>query len=268
MLNYLKRLIPRKPPHFKKEKFLDKTFLTKGITLNKADYDDAWLFALGLRSKFIMDVGPNQGQSTLKLLYGDQVEKIWLIEPNPQALSLAAEHLIYNQLAHKAHFISKLASNEDGSTIDFHTVGAGAAGSIYPGHAKSANKAGQYIEVETTTIDRILTKSTQVPDLVKIDVEGAEKDVLNGATGLAAELHTAFMVEMHATPEQGMKENADQVLNWCSSVGYQAWYLKEKTALNQAQPIEHRGRCHLLLLPADHSFPAYLTSINQGDAVS
>lgn len=64
MLQYLKRLIPRKPPHFKKEKFLDKTFFTKGFTLNKADYDYAWLFALGLRSEFIMDLGPNQGQST------------------------------------------------------------------------------------------------------------------------------------------------------------------------------------------------------------
>lgn len=196
-------------------------------------------------------------------MYGGQVGKIWLIEPNPQALSIPAEHLIYNQLSHKAQFISKLASDEDGSIIDFHTVGAGSAGSIYPCHVKSANKAGQHLEVETTTLDKILAKSTQIPDLVKIDVEGAEKDVLKGAKELAAKQHSAFMVEMHATPEQGMKANAEQVLSWCSSVGYQAWYLKEKAVLNQAQAIEHRGRCHLFLLPEETDFPDYLNDIQQ-----
>ena len=55
------------------------------------------------------------------------------------------------------------------------------------------------IDVPTTTIDEFCARQGILPDLIKIDVEGAELAVLKGAreTIRAAGKHLALFVEMH-----------------------------------------------------------------------
>ncbi len=72
------------------------------------------------------------------------------------------------------------------------------------------------------------------------------------------------MVEMHSQPELPMQENAALVLDWCRENGYTPWYMKEAVAMDQPEMIEHRGRCHLLLLPDAEPYPQGLAAIPQG----
>ena len=72
---------------------------------------------------------------------------------------------------------------------------------------------------------------------------------------------------MHSPPELTMDKNAELVINWCENNCYQAWYLKEKIKLINAEQIAHRGRCHLLLLPEHDTFPKYLIPIAQGSKI-
>ena len=233
----------------------------------KTDYDDAWFLACATRARSIVDVGANVGyKSLLAQLAPREVEldEIVLIDANPLALAAAAEGLILNSMSDRARFISAFAGASEGKKLEFWTVGTGAAGSVYASAARTAARRGRSIEVIETTLDRLVGRRTQAPDLVKIDVEGAECDVLCGAAELARTNATRFLVEMHAPEDRPMHQNATNVLGWCHDVGYRAWYLADHVELMSPERIEHRGRCHLLLQPVSWDYPEWLVCIPQG----
>jgi len=235
----------------------------KGTINKQPDYDGAWCLALALHSKIVYDVGANIGQNAILILYSQTIQKIVLIDANPEALSMAAENLILNNISQNAIFIPAFASNKSDGTMKFWTIGAGAAGSMFSTHAKSAKEAGSYYYVPNITLDYLSEYYGFFPDYVKIDVEGAEYLVLEGSKKIASQRNCKFLVEMHSSPELPMKTNATRILNWCDENDYCAWYLKEHTILKSLKQIQNRGRCHLLLLPSNNQFPSYLEGISQ-----
>ena len=244
---------------------LDRPYETVVGTIRQdPDYDDAWLLALAQEAKKVFDIGCNMGQSTLILMHPGTIQKIVLVDPNPTALSIAAQNLILNGLSAEAHFVCAFAAAQANQVVQFFTVGAGAAGSMYASHARTAKSLGNQREVPTVTIDRLCATYNWIPDLVKIDTEGAESLVLQGATQLAANQGTRFFVEMHSNQELTMAENAQRILGWCQENDYRAWYLKEKNVLEKPEQIARRGRCHLLLLPSGEALPAALKDLEQG----
>jgi len=236
-------------------------------SLRKSDYDDAWLVMAGHNHKFIVDVGCNMGQSSLLLLSNTTVEKILLCDPNPAALAIAAENLIYNQLIDKADFICSLIGNKQEDQVRFYTTGTGAAGSLYLENAHTAKKKHDYITSSMQTLDALVSKLSWVPDFIKIDVEGAEFLVLEGAQKLVQKSPATFLVEMHSSASLSMSQNTDLVLGWCRKVGYRAWYLKDKIEVTHSNQVAKRGRCHILLLPQTKIFPPYLQGIAQSHSV-
>lgn len=248
-------------------KFLNKDIkVIKGTVRHTLDKDDAWLFELAKYHKVIFDVGSNIGQAAMLMLYHDHVEKIVLIDPNPKALSYAAENLIMNNLSGKAHFIPAFISEKNGEKIELYTVGVGAAGSKFKGFAKTASKMDSHFSVNTITLDSLSETLVLKPNLVKIDVEGAEYEVLKGAAKLAKESHPVFFVEMHSGPELSIVNNTSNILYWCTQTGYRGWYLKTKELLTVAA-IKNRGRYHALLLPKEQDFPEYLKTISEGSEI-
>lgn len=253
---------------FEEIKILDKKFkIIKGTLRLKPDKDDAWLIELAKHHRLFYDVGCNIGQAAMLMLYNDTVEKIILIDPNPKALSWAAENLIMNNLSGKAYFIPAFISDTVGENIEFYTVSVGAAGSKFQSFAKTANKMHSHFTVSTLTLDHLSEAYNFIPDFVKIDVEGAEMDVLNGALKLASKHETVFFVEVHSGPELSITRNTELILSWCRNNNFKAWYLKNKCPLT-VESIITRGRYHALLLSENDEFPEYLRNINEGDPIS
>lgn len=237
---------------------------TRGVIRNIPDYDDAWFYELSKSSETIFDIGASIGFTGLLSAMCPTTKKILLVDPNPLALSIAAKNLIMNNLAHKCLFYSGFIGDKDGGQVKFYTVGAGAAGSIFKGHAKTAFSSNSFFMVNTTTLDKLSGQFELIPDLVKIDVEGAESLVLAGAIKMAEKKQTRFMIEMHSPPELTMKENGERIIKWCRGVSYAAWYMKEAEQLLDAHQIAHRGKCHLLLQPSEWPYPESLKQIKQG----
>ena len=235
----------------------------KGTLRKKPDYDDAWLYALSQEASLIFDIGCNIGQSSLLMMHNNDVQEMLLVDPNPIALSQAAQNLILNGLSSNVHFVCAFASNKSDENIEFFTVGSGAAGSVYSSHAKTANKMHSSYFVPTITVDSLVQTYNIIPDLVKIDVEGAESLVLFGSQTLAKRKKTRFFVEVHSSPISTY-DNAIKIIKWCHHNNYQGWYLKDKILLTHPDQISHRGRCHLLLLPNNMPFPEYLLPLEQG----
>lgn len=251
------------------EELVGRVFRVRRGTIRKRpDYDDAWLLALACHAERVLDVGSNIGQAALLMLRSATVRDLVLVEPNPSALALAAETLIRNQLSHTARFVPAFMTAKANESLTFWTVGTGSAGSRYPGHAVTASRKGSSLQVRTLTVDALCSDLGYTPDLVKIDVEGAEHEVLMGSEDLARAHSTRFLVEMHSPPELPMADNADRILRWCATAGFTPWYLAEQSELTSADQIGHRGRCHLLLQPAAWEFPTWLEGIEQAAPLS
>jgi FkbM family methyltransferase len=249
-------------------RILGREFIVReGTVPSQLDYDYAWVLACALHSEVFFDVGANVGYDTLLALLSPTIKRVVLIEANPEALSVAAENLINNQLASKASFVPAFAGDVDNSKVKFWTVGTGAAGSVHKSHAVTAGKANSFIEVPTITIDTVCADFGLTPDLIKIDVEGAEYDVLQGSKTCAEKGQTRYLVEMHSNPEMTMVANTEKVMAWCRELGYQPWYLAKGERLDSAEQTQHRGRCHLLLQPVHWPYPEWLVGIKQSAAL-
>lgn len=238
-----------------------------GSVRSTPDYDDAWFVSCACHSRVLLDVGSNDARKSLMALMLGTVEKVVLVEANPEALMLAAKNLIRNKQINQANLVLAFAAETVNEELTFWTTGTGAAGSMYFGHAKTAAKRGDQMRVSTLTVDSIVDSLEISPDLIKIDVEGAEWKVLRGAIEVAQKKDARFLVEMHSNPELSMEENANRILQWCSENEYSAWYLKEHIPLDDSAQIAHRGRCHLLLQPQNWPYPEWLRPIPQSASI-
>ena len=232
------------------------------------DKDDNWYYHLAKNSKIIVDVGCNVGYSGLLALASGTPKKIVFIDANTEALSKAAVHMIYNGFSENSSFVNSLVSDVNGEEYKFYTVGTGAAGSIYKDHAQSASLANSWYWVKSRSLDNICSDLNFIPDLVKVDVEGAEALVLLGASEIAELYQPAFFIEMHKTKELSMVSNTAKVLKWCTLNNYNAWYLSTGKKISNPNILAKRGRCHILLLPIGKKYPKFLGSVKEGSEIN
>src|SRR5690554_2451957 len=237
----------------------------KGTIRNKTDQDDAWFFELAKNHEVIYDLGANIGYTALLAMIQNPNREYVLVDPNPLALQKAQGNFLYNNLGFKARYYSAFVSDALNKTIKFYTLGSGAAGSMYPTHAESAAAVNSFQTVSTVTLDFLYSYYNIIPDLVKIDVEGAETLVMKGATLVARETKCTFFIEMHSVENMSMEESAEFMISWAQENEYRVWYLKTGEELLTGEPIKSRGKCHLLLLPKEKEYFSYLKDIKQND---
>lgn len=237
----------------------------KGIYRKNVDMDDAWLFQLTKNAEVFYDLGCNIGYISLVAAIQKNNKMIVAVDPNPEALAKTAQNLIINGYGHKSKFISAFIGDVDGEEVKFYTVGSGEAGSMYANHAQTAAAVNSFYYVKKITIDTIIKQTGIIPNLIKIDVEGAENLALKGAVEIAKKQIAKFIVEMHALPELSMFDSGNFVISWCKKNNYVPYYLNDAVILENATTIASRGKCHLLLLPKEEKYPEYLKNIQQRD---
>jgi len=116
--------------------------------------------------------------------YGKYLEVFLRLAPQGQHLAIeplpAYASLLRSQ--YPMATVHEVALGDSNGLVDFHRVEnlegwSGLKLSNYPGRYST-----ELLQVELTTLDLLLTRVNIRPDLIKIDVEGAELDVLRGAT--------------------------------------------------------------------------------------
>lgn len=234
-----------------------------GTFTPQPDYDDGWLYALITQCAVFFDVGSNVGEMSLIACLDNPQRRVVAMDANSNALAIAAENLFLNGFSKQVRFVLGFLSDTEDEEIEFFTVGAGQAGSRFRSHARTASDANRSFKIRTTTLDTVARELNLQPDLIKIDVEGAESEVLAGSRELAGHHGPRFIVEMHAVKELSMRQNGDKVLKWCREVDYEAYYLKRHVMVTSPDLFADRGRCHLYLQPKGHRYPSFLKEIAQ-----
>lgn len=147
----------------------------------------------------VLDIGANLGLTTLisaHLVGGEG--RIHAFEPQPQVASLLRKTIVANGLPNVTVHPHALGAKPGRATLTIPQHNAGAATLL------AGSRSGVSIEVEVRTLSQVVRESISDPvRLLKIDVEGFEVDVLEGARELFQKSPPdAVLVEVGASISQ------------------------------------------------------------------
>jgi FkbM family methyltransferase len=146
------------------------------------------------------DVGAHQGwMSLVASRQAGRKGKVVAFEPSPSLVEFLSYHKRVNRLS-QMEIVPKAVTNQDDVEMQFRLVGDGGS---YMNSLSGINipelspQDTSIIQVETTTLDSFSRHSGLVPAMIKIDVEGAELLVCEGAKHLLAQHHPALILATH-----------------------------------------------------------------------
>lgn len=142
----------------------------------------------------VVDVGANTGYNTFYAAHcvGDS-GRVYAIEPAQDNLALLYADLFANQMSN-VHVLPYAAGNQRAVRPFYLRGSISAVNSLFQENFYA--DVTQTVDVLTARLDDLILEK---PDLVKIDVEGAELDVLQGMSRMLEEPSTQLVVEWHPT---------------------------------------------------------------------
>jgi len=185
---------------------------------------------MGILSKTtptIFDVGANIGQSIDLLKEAFPESKIHSFEPNPEIFPL----LNNKWGAIPSVILHPLALNSKSGTFPFHITNVPEASSLLYPDPKLMELSVDHkydhktIKVECITLDQFCQNNgINCIDILKLDVQGAELEVLKGASkqlslGTIAILYT----EVNFAETYSGQMELEELLRFCSQFGYKLW---------------------------------------------
>jgi FkbM family methyltransferase len=138
----------------------------------------------------VVDVGANIGWYTLLSAHlAGETGKIVAFEPEPSAFSLLSKSVKRNGFENVFLFNNCVSDMEGTRKLWLSKGNLG-------GHSIVRRASEESVDVEAVTLDTCLSKlEIQIVDLLKIDVEGAEPEVLEGALNylLSSKIRNIFL---------------------------------------------------------------------------
>lgn len=180
----------------------------------------------------VIDVGANIGYNAIHAarLAGPR-GRVVALEPTPDTLSILRRNIAASQLANVA--VEPVAAGSLAGTRDFFVRGEiSAVNSLYPdsryAHVTSV------LHVTVAPLDDLVRGPV---DLVKIDVEGAEIDVLEGMPRILRGADITLIVEWDPLLQRMAGHEADALPRWLLERG---WHLRSVSHL-RVRPLTLAG---------------------------
>jgi FkbM family methyltransferase len=168
---------------------------------------DAFLYAAvtehrSLAGAVCWDVGAHIGYHSLG--FASQGAQVLAFEPNRENAERLRLHLEKNaSLGSRIRVLSVALSDRDGemSFVQDRSIEMGSSGSHLadglPPLDRDSYARFERVSVSAVRADTLVARGERAPDLMKIDVEGAELMVLEGARKLLAEKRPILLMEVH-----------------------------------------------------------------------
>ena len=174
--------------------------------------------------KAIYDIGAHIGY--FSMIFAQRSSKVYAFEPMPQNQNTIKKHLALNKVDNVE--LQKVALSDKVGTVQF-TVNAGDNSNTYKSESPFLNKKEirlSTVEVKTDTVDNLIfgEKKLLPPALLKIDVEGAEYDVLLGSKKTIDLYKPIILLSTHDVHVVGVSK---QCLLFLENSGYSSELLVE-----------------------------------------
>ena len=142
----------------------------------------------------ILDVGANVGVLAIFMArWAGTGGHVHAFEPSPTPKQILIEHLRLNGVSSRVTVCPLALSDVEGETM-FYAVGISGKSAL--SNVNIGREAEQF-QVPVTTIDAYCRSLNIKPSLIKIDVEGFEFSVLNGARNTLKEFRPSVLIELH-----------------------------------------------------------------------
>ena len=158
----------------------------------------------------MLDIGANIGRMSISRVVLGDVVAAYCAEPDPLNYACLVGNIVDNDL-NGLLLPDRLAIADRDGTVILRRRGASGGHSVMADHGSvpdtspgsgPSSEDGEFIEVGCLTIDTWMSRLRVDPDavtFVKVDVQGAEMRVLQGASALLAKRHCAWQLELDPT---------------------------------------------------------------------
>jgi FkbM family methyltransferase len=164
----------------------------------------------------VFDVGANLGAYTMLFAqWAGATGRVFAFEPSPASLQGLRRHLRLNSIDEIVDVVPKAVCDRAGRATFFVDRSGGTSGLHTSTGAQSAP-----ITVETTSLDRFCLEHHVKPAVIKIDVEGAELEVLRGARSILAGDDVTVFVELHPSMWAARGVATDQMAREIAALGF------------------------------------------------
>jgi FkbM family methyltransferase len=232
--------------------------ITGASRFDHDDRDYAVLRELARGCWRIFDVGGYVGVTALLMARASGGE-VWTFDASDTACRTIEANAALNGLARRIHPVQAVVAARSGQLVDFYSeldlAGSASTVSGYLGHHRRVRKV-------SLSLDDFVQQTELQPDLVKIDVEGGERDVIDGMASILQTSRPLLLVEVHSWEGVTLPENVGTLLPLLEAVGYQMVFLETRQRVRDPAVMAHRGRCHVLVLPEDRSIPPAIETLD------
>lgn len=187
----------------------------------------------------VVDCGANMGYYSVILgrIIGES-GKLYSFEPNPRIYDILKKNLLINGLSGCTAF--NMALNSKGKGNDFMWVKPHESGGGFITRDKETDisKDGfQKIDIKTGRLDDVLPIKSQV-DVMKIDVEGCEPDVINGAKKvIERSQNIKLVVELSPSGWEGQGHNPTELFDYLEQCGFSFKMAMGNGTLDEMEPL-------------------------------
>jgi FkbM family methyltransferase len=184
----------------------------------KAEYKSYQALVHALRpGDVFIDVGAYVGAySVIAAKIVGSTGRVVAYEPSTRTHSYLAANLRYNNLVN-AVIVRQICCGAHNGEIDFYQGlnQLESTNSILPvaGYRKT--------NVPVNTLDHEMASLGLSPKVIKIDAEGGEWDILQGATHVLRTCRPYLLLSLHPHELQRLGKTPDDILQWLNQFGYQ-----------------------------------------------
>jgi FkbM family methyltransferase len=209
---------------------------------------------------YYFDVGANIGLMSIPILRSKPTCAVLSFEPSPNAAPFLMKTIMRSDFAGRWKHVEKAAGPQHGSmefSVLHESIGA------FDGF-KNTNRMKsnvRIIDVPVTTIDSEWEQLDRPRvSVIKIDVEGAESLVLEGATCCISENRPFILIEWNLANLTAYNVDSEEILNYARKLSYCVYSLPSLAPINDVDVlIDHMKKSENFLLgPKDKS-------VNMGD---
>jgi FkbM family methyltransferase len=153
----------------------------------------------------VVDLGAHKGSFTVRAALSGRRTKVHAVEPIPTNLECLYRNIALNEI-NNVSVVEGVVSSSDGDFfLDVNRFSSGASSLLIDRDLKDR------IRVRGVSLDELLRPLSTRIDLVKMDIEGAELDVLRCTSSDTLARIRRIVLEYHATPSESEDDVGKQL---------------------------------------------------------
>jgi FkbM family methyltransferase len=219
---------------FDKRDLLQFDYYYFGTYSSAASLDVAYVLRNILRDGFIfLDVGANVG---LLSLYASKLipnGKVYAIEPIPKTFEKLELNIKLNRLRNITALRNAITNRSGRSQMEYYPANSGLS------HLKADCVSSlPTVWVECITLDELLDRIGIVPHVIKLDCEGAEPLILEGAQSSLKHKELRYMImEVNNNLLEGNFSNGRELISMLREYGFTVRHIKTDGTLSDEFPF-------------------------------